>query len=190
MFGMRIGSLLLVAIAAITVPSAFGSSSKSQQQITSFAPRSLVTESTVLNKDPVVRKAAALENVEMSRRGGAVEPPNQIVSALGLFAINYGVTKAFAAYDVPFPAMLGGCIILFIVLLLANVVKSGLGTDIYDFLMPGANLLAKWLPVFFVPGLAMVPKAPSLGTPLDVRQLVLYCCTIQYVERKTHLYPF
>ena len=125
---------------------------------------------------------------DVSRRGGAaVESPNPIVSALGLFAINYAVSQAFAAYNVPFPAMLGGCIILFIALLLANVVKSGLGTDIFDFLLPGGNLLAKWLPVFFVPGLAMVPKAPSLGTPLDVRYLS--CCLVRvYVEKETHIY--
>lgn len=163
----------MVAIAAVTVPSALGASSSSKSQpITSFAPRSIATGSTVLKHEPVMRKVAALDSVDLSRRGGAVEAPNQVVSALGLFAINYGVSKAFAAYDVRFPAMLGGCIILFVALLLADAVKSGLGTDIFDLLMPGGNLLAKWLPVFFVPGLAMVPKAPSLGTPLDILKIV------------------
>lgn len=185
MLGTRISSLLLVAIAAVTVPSALGASSSKSQPITSFAPRSIATRSTVLKNEPVMRKVAALDSVDLSRRGGAVVAPNQVVSALGLFAINYGVSKAFAAYDVRFPAMLGGCIILFVALLLADVVKSGLGTDIFDLLMPGGNLLAKWLPVFFVPGLAMVPKAPSLGTPLDVRQVFLHPL---HFEKNAHIY--
>lgn len=165
MFGKKISSLLLVvAIVAASIPSP---ALASKSQVKTFAPRSLVTESNPFNKDKRVKNVDFLKSPVLTR-GGAIEPPNQIVSALSLFAINYGVSEAFAAYDVPFPAMLGGCIILFMFLLLADGVKTGLGNDIYEFLMPGANLLAKWLPVFFVPGLAMLPKAPSLGTPLDV----------------------
>jgi hypothetical protein len=116
-----------------------------------------------------MKDVAVLESRDLSTRGGANDPPNQVVSALGLFAINFGVTKAFQAFDIGFPAMLGGCIILFVFLLLADGVSSGsLGNEIFEFLSPGAALLAKWLPVFFVPGLAMLPRAPSLGSGLDV----------------------
>lgn len=172
MVGKRIGSLLLVAIAAASIPCPALASKSQVQQVKTFTPRSFVTETSPLKKDKMARNVAVLESRDFAR-GGAIDPPNQVVSALGLFAINFGVTKAFAAYDVPFPAMLGGCIILFAFLLLADTVKSGMGNDIYEFLFPGATLLAKWLPVFFVPGLAMLPRAPSLGTPLDVRLLLI-----------------
>ena len=76
----------------------------------------------------------------------------------------------FTANKIPFPSPLGGCIIVLITLLLSEVVKPGSGEVVFQTLAPGAGLLAKWLPVFFVPGLAMLPLAPSMGGSLEV------CC--------------
>jgi hypothetical protein len=170
MIGKKSGSLLLVALVAATAPMPTMASSKSR--IASFTPRSHAVETSPLRrKEAILTDIASLESSNLSTpRGGSLSnPPNQVVSALGLFAINFAVTKIFAAYNVGFPAMLGGCIILFVSLLLADGIKSGLGQDIFEWLSPGAALLAKWLPVFFVPGLAMLPRAPSLGSGLDVR---------------------
>ena len=77
--------------------------------------------------------------------------------------------KAFRANKITFPASLGGCIALFFALLGIDAVESGSGDVIYKFLEPGSLFLAKWLPVFFVPGLAMLPLAPSVGSSMDVR---------------------
>lgn len=64
--------------------------------------------------------------------------------------------------------MLGGCMGLFAFLILAQLINPGLGDNIFNSLNPGAKLLTKWLPVFFVPGLAMLPLAPSMGGGIEV----------------------
>jgi len=46
------------------------------------------------------------------------------------------------------------------------------GDAVFEYLTPGANLLAKWLPVFFVPGLAMLPLAPSMGSPVEILKVL------------------
>jgi hypothetical protein len=49
-----------------------------------------------------------------------------------------------------------------------SVVNEQLGEGMYQLLNPGATLLAKWLPVFFVPSLIMLPLASGLGTVWEV----------------------
>jgi putative effector of murein hydrolase len=67
--------------------------------------------------------------------------------------------------------MLGCTILVFTSLVLANLLttngSSNLGDVAYQLLLPGSTLLAKWLPVMFVPGLAMLPLAPSIGSIVD-----------------------
>lgn len=137
-----------------------------------FAPRSFVIETTPLKKVIRPTEVTALDSCDLSTRGGASDSGNQIVSAGAFLAIDYAVRKVFQASGITFPSQLGGCIILFCFLLGCDLVKGGLGNDILTFLTPGSALLAKWLPVFFVPGLVMLPCAPSLGSGLDVRLLI------------------
>jgi len=83
---------------------------------------------------------------------------------------------------------LGGCCILFIVLLLANAVKPGLGDAVFTSLSPGAGLLAKWLPVFFVPGLAMLPNAPSMGSAVEILKVLAVVVLGFYYSAATTAY--
>lgn len=85
-----------------------------------------------------------------------------------LWAADVVFRRSFRANKISFPSQLGGCIILFFSLLFLEIAKGGSGDAIFRFLEPSAFFLAKWLPVFFVPGLAMLPLAPSVGTGLDV----------------------
>lgn len=175
MIGKKVGKVFLMAVVAAAAP--MPSLASTTCDSAPFTPRSSLAAETI--RPLKQRNVAVLPNIatldenrhNLSTRGGAESnaPPNQVVSALGLFAINYAVTKLFAALDIGFPAMLGGCIILFTTLLLADAVSPGLGNAIFEWLTPGGNLVAKWLPVFFVPGLAMLPRAPSLGSGVDVR---------------------
>lgn len=75
--------------------------------------------------------------------------------------------RLFTANDIYFPSQLGACCIFFMVLLLLDGV-IGVGDYVYLVLMPGATLLTKWLPVFFVPGLVMLPFAPNIGNGIEV----------------------
>jgi hypothetical protein len=46
--------------------------------------------------------------------------------------------------------------------------KKRMGEGLYLALNPGATLLAKWLPVFFVPSLITLPLASGLGNAREV----------------------
>eukprot|EP00536_Pseudo-nitzschia_multiseries_P010027 jgi/Psemu1/258664/estExt_Genewise1Plus.C_2940005 len=83
------------------------------------------------------------------------------------------VNKFFVNAGVKFPAQLGGCGILFAFLVLADAVVPGCGNAIFEYLTPGTTLLTKWLPVFFVPGLAMLPLAPSVGSGGEIAKVLL-----------------
>ena len=127
----------------------------------------------VVNDDKVDPTTSTPIQQRVSRGGGgaaAIVGGNQdaIIGALLLTVIERSVNYAFQTNDIDFPSMLGGCGVLFVGLLLANLVKGGLGDTIFGILNPGAVLLAKWLPVFFVPGLAMLPLAPSVGSGFEV----------------------
>mmetsp|Transcript_51017 Transcript_51017/g.143390 ORF Transcript_51017/g.143390 Transcript_51017/m.143390 type:complete len:427 (-) Transcript_51017:190-1470(-) len=76
------------------------------------------------------------------------------------------------AQSIKFPAQLAGCIGLFFTMILADVLRPGMGESIYSSLLPGTNLLAKWFPVLFVPGLVMLPLAPSIGNGMEVFKFV------------------
>jgi len=113
----------------------------------------------------------------LASRGGAIAIPlpakNEVTGACVFLVLDYLFRKAFKANGIKFPSQLGGCCILFVVMLVAEVVKPGLGDGVFNSLTPGAGFLAKWLPVFFVPGLAMLPLAPSMGSSLEVSFILL-----------------
>jgi hypothetical protein len=96
-----------------------------------------------------------------------------LVGALAMAMVERAVKYMFVKADIAFPAQLAGCIILFFALLVADLVVPGLGHNTYVSLLPGTALLTKWLPVFFVPGLAMLPLAPNVGSGLEVRASLL-----------------
>eukprot|EP00559_Dactyliosolen_fragilissimus_P002854 CAMPEP_0184859528 /NCGR_PEP_ID=MMETSP0580-20130426/4494_1 /TAXON_ID=1118495 /ORGANISM="Dactyliosolen fragilissimus" /LENGTH=540 /DNA_ID=CAMNT_0027356181 /DNA_START=98 /DNA_END=1720 /DNA_ORIENTATION=- len=99
---------------------------------------------------------------------GKVSELQTICFGVGSFVLmDHLFRKAFVANGIAFPSQLGGCCILFFFLLFVNLIRPGLGDSIFQLLSPGSNLLAKWLPVFFVPGLVMFPLAPSMGSSLE-----------------------
>jgi hypothetical protein len=69
---------------------------------------------------------------------------------------------------IKFPAGLGACILLFTILIMLDFVTPATSTYIFQSLVPGSALLAKWLPVMFVPGLVMLPLSPPIGSTVDV----------------------
>ena len=94
---------------------------------------------------------------------------SSIAGALVMACFEKIVKFGFAKGDIKFPSQLGACIILFVSLLLTELVNPDLANSIFLALSPGAAFLAKWLPVFFVPGLAMLPLAPPIGSGMEVR---------------------
>lgn len=127
-------------------------------------------------KDPTTSKAAPTSSSFQSAsllaqlRGGVVENtlPNALAGSVVMALIEKAVKKLFQVNGIAFPAPLGGCLLLFLTLLVTEQINPELASTLFAALSPGAALLAKWLPVFFVPGLAMLPLAPSVGGPTEV----------------------
>ena len=100
---------------------------------------------------------------------------NQFDSALLLVVLDVLFRRVFQASRISFPSSLGGMMIL-----LAAMLSRG-GNNIYKALAPGAGLLAKWLPVFFVPSLITLPliDGSEIGGPIEVSFLtpssIQYC---------------
>jgi hypothetical protein len=112
---------------------------------------------------------ASQEEALSQRGGGESAGQNDAVTGAVIMAlIERGFNKFFVTKGIKFPSSLAGCIALFFSLLLADGVSPGLGESMFAFLTPGSVLLAKWLPVFFVPGLALLPLAPSVGSGMEV----------------------
>ena len=112
------------------------------------------------------------EAVTSVRGGASASTTMQAIYGIAAMAmVEASLKKFFTAANINFPSQLGGCIFLFVVAVLAQVIRPGWGDAIQDFLDPGCALLSKWLPSFFVPGLAMLPLAPSIGSGMDVRSL-------------------
>lgn len=133
-----------------------------------FAPRAHVNQPKT--RHDVVDAANSRVTFEdaIAIRGGASENQKALAGALYFIVLDVIFRKIFAANDIAFPSQLGGCLILFALLVLADIVRPGVGESAFQMLNPGANLLAKWLPVFFVPGLALLPLAPSIGSSMEI----------------------
>lgn len=120
-----------------------------------------------------VRKQVNVGQQKAKRQVAAVTASPKTLDALAgvlvLTAVERAINKLFVAKSIKFPAQLAGCIALFFGLLTADIIRPGLGESIYNSLLPGSNLLAKWFPVLFVPGLVLLPLAPSIGNGMEVR---------------------
>lgn len=97
---------------------------------------------------------------------------SELAGAAFFTALQVVLNKVLKANGIAFPAMLGCTILVFAALVFAEVVSPGAGEHAFQLLTPGSNFLSKWLPVMFVPGLAMLPLAPSIGSMVDVAKVL------------------
>ena len=98
------------------------------------------------------------------------------ILSVGLWCVlDVTFRRLFQRLDIAskFPSSLGGCGVVLAVLLLASKASSSTKeSKLHRLLSPGAALLAKWLPVFFVPSLVTLPLVggiESLGGSTEVR---------------------
>ena len=93
-----------------------------------------------------------------------------IIATALLILLDIQFRSLFLKYSIAFPSSLAGCGALFASMLLLTSLNEELGEGVYGLLNPGATLLAKWLPVFFVPSLITLPLASGLGDAWEVRR--------------------
>lgn len=141
------------------------SSNQSRQHVVVNTNGQVNTDVTKLTKKPsfVIEKA-------LTQRGGDNSQKDALTGVALMTLIERATNKVLNAKGINFPSQLGGCIALLVFMIVGEVIVPGLGESVFLSLSPGAALLAKWLPVFFVPGLAMLPLAPSVGSGAEVRQ--------------------
>jgi len=105
-----------------------------------------------------------------------------ILATTILIFLDMKFRSTFLKYSIPFPSSLAGCGTLFASMLLLDAVSDEKwGAGLYKALNPGAMLLAKWLPVFFVPSLVLLPLASGLGDAFEVRFTLSLLSPIVYV---------
>jgi putative effector of murein hydrolase LrgA (UPF0299 family) len=144
--------------------------SGSRQQVPTLIP----STSVPLNK-PSTHLHASSESLSSDAfKISAVSNP--VISASLLIASDIFVRRLFHRLAISFPSSLGGCCALFVTMLTLPC-----GPDLFKTLSPGAALLAKWLPVFFVPSLITLPLAGGIGSATEVR----YNKALQYCQQKT-----
>jgi hypothetical protein len=172
-------STLLLTVALLSVTTTAVQGSRHVAEESAFRPRSrmpLVDGDSKKHSRSSARLAveekeeATLSSKGLSVRGGVANTYSNAVLGSVVFAlIEIGVKKSLKAADLNFPAQLGACIFLFAFLLLTEAVNPELANTMFSALSPGAGILAKWLPVFFVPALVMLPLSPSIGSSFEVR---------------------
>lgn len=80
--------------------------------------------------------------------------------SMGLFlALDTYLKNVFEANAIRFPSALFGMIALFALLNLVSVVNEGAAARVEAFFVPANLFIQRWLPLFYVPSLVVVPLA-------------------------------
>jgi len=123
-----------------------------------------------------------------SLHGGAISSPatdnnnaspstastiTKLQSTISLILLDRIFKRILQYMNIAFPSSLAGCgFLLSFFLLVKTGSGGGVGPVLYQFLAPGAAVLARWLPVFFVPSLVMLPLSAGLGSSIEVLKVV------------------
>mmetsp|Transcript_3522 Transcript_3522/g.7743 ORF Transcript_3522/g.7743 Transcript_3522/m.7743 type:complete len:522 (+) Transcript_3522:86-1651(+) len=173
---------LNLLISAAMLPASIGASTfrprNHRGYLTSDARANLLKHDAILKKvqaqDGVITSISGECNSALSNRGGDgsanVDVPkvSELTGAAFFTVLQLILGKLLSAKGISFPPMLATTIFGFFALVVTEAIFPGVGDNVYNLLTPGANILTKWLPVMFVPGLAMLPLAPSMGSAADV----------------------
>jgi len=162
---LLLASLFLIAFLAVT-PSVIAESQNTLQYSSAIS-----TKAVIAPKAKTPKPAFAVQQA-ISHRGGNGSQRDAVTGAVILTLVERATNIILKSQGIKIPSMLGGCIALLFFMLAAEMISPGLGDSIFASLSPGSALLTKWLPVFFVPGLAMLPLAPSVGSGFEVAKVL------------------
>jgi len=116
-------------------------------------------------------------------------PVTPWLGAGSMAAFDVALRYGFRSAGISFPSSLAGCGILLSTMLLGDAISPDpgyemvdgkpvpigerglLGNKLYSWLAPGSDLLAKWLPIFFVPSLIALPFAKPLESAVEAAKL-------------------
>lgn len=157
-------SSLLIGVAGILLLSEPAVAAREVRK-PSFRPKAVLRKDNKTNNKAVAPTTPRVANTL----------PNALAGSLVFAGIEQLTKMGLAKADVKFPAMLGGCLGLFFLLLLTEAISPSAAEAVFDGLTPAATLLAKWIAPFFVPGLVILPLSPSVGGTGEVRLFGSVC---------------
>ena len=143
---------------------------KSSHPIESASPRLPTTDYPSTDPKPTLYQSSTSSPTSSSSNESSSKIPfisDSVLSASLLIGIDVFVRRLFQKLAISFPSSLGGCCALF-----ATMLTLPIGQALFEILGPGAALLAKWLPVFFVPSLITLPLAGGIGSPTEVLKVL------------------
>lgn len=83
-----------------------------------------------------------------------------LVVSLGIIlAVDKALKKGFTAAMIKFPSALFGMFCIFSVLSILDVIRPAAATALVDFFEPATTFIQRWLPLFYVPSLVVLPLA-------------------------------
>ena len=131
-------------------------------------PPSLSAKTLPLHGEGVRLNAAVVSGDSFTLPTFDKHARTSLVSAAAFAVLDIAFRRLFLMYNIGFPSSLAGCAFLFASLL---SLPSEAASDLFDKLSPGALLLAKWLPLFFVPSLVTLPLADSMGSATELLKI-------------------
>ena len=125
---------------------------------------------------------------------------SQLISLIFLLMIQRGVDYLLTLYNISFPVPLAAMLITFTILIICRVLGLSSVVDRTNTLLfyPGVSFLSRWLAVFFVPNLVILPLAPTLpaadlykiggilvgGFFFSLISSAIFCVFLRYTGRK------
>lgn len=82
-----------------------------------------------------------------------------LVSLGIILAMDYYLKKAFVAAAIKFPSALFGMFCIFTILVILDSTIPAAATGLMNFFEPALLFIQRWLPLFYVPSLVVLPLA-------------------------------
>jgi len=93
-----------------------------------------------------------------SKLGSAIAGAARTAASLGsIIVIDILLRRLFLAQSIPFPSSLAGMLLLFCILCAAQVVRPKAASWLALWAAPGVGFISRWLALFFVPNLVVLP---------------------------------
>lgn len=136
---------------------------KSEIKSSRLVPLNSMEEAIMDDMDPSPSTLDSIKSVSKSA-----------LSTLSFVAMEFAFRQVLRSKNIAFPPALAGCASLFTFMTALYVIPCmrKLADYIYSLFEPGSTVLAKWLPVFFVPSLVTLPLAPMPGSSIEILKVL------------------
>ncbi|KAL3635793.1 Plastidal glycolate/glycerate translocator 1, chloroplastic [Castilleja foliolosa] len=107
-----------------------------------------------------VNSTGSESNLTSTSLTSAVLKPLHLVVSLGIIlAMDKFLKQAFVAAAIKFPSALFGMFCIFTILTVLDSTVPAVATGLMDFFQPALLFIQRWLPLFYVPSLVVLPLA-------------------------------